>query len=124
MQITEQQIFLAIFAIVLASFWVPCAWLVMRFLTPRELVDRYFREPHFNRGELFIMAHFPGSLLRTSIFMAACFQERYRRGRQFGDYLSLVPSWYSVASKILCIFLFVHLTLMLASIAGMVIWLL
>lgn len=80
----------------------------MRYITPRVIVDRYFCEPHFNRGEIVAFRHFPGSLMRTLIFMASCFNCRYRKGRQLVNYLSVAPFWYQKVSKYLSVLMLGH----------------
>lgn len=110
--------------VTLAFLWVPFAWAFMSWRLPREVLERYFREPHFNKGELIVFGSFPSNvLLRTGVFMAACFQERYRRGRRLDGYLDLMPHWYVRASKLLCLALVLHLGTVLALWWGMYLYL-
>ena len=90
--------------------WLPTAWITMMLLTPKALVKKYFKEPHFSRAELGFLSVFPGTLGRAGIFMGATFQERYRVNRKLEGYLDLVPLWYVRASKV---FAFCSLTLLL-----------
>ena len=74
--------------------WLPTVWVAMLLLTPKTLVQKYFKEPHFSKAELGLLSVFPGTLGRTGIFMGACFQERYRKNRKLEGYLEHVPKWY------------------------------
>jgi len=60
-----------------AVIWLPVAIIAMQLLTPKILVERYFKAPHFSKAELGALSVFPGTVLRTSIFVGSCFQERY-----------------------------------------------
>lgn len=122
MPLTGQSVFLIWFGLVIASFWVPLGCLAMRFVTPRQVVKRYFREPHFSKAELVLLSHFPGSLLRTAIFMGATFQQRYRRGRQLEGYLDVVPAWYAVTSKCFVIGAIIHGAVMVLLLLGLLLW--
>lgn len=78
----------------LCLVWVaPVLWLI-QLITPKKIVDRYFKQPHFNLGETIVLATFPGSLFRTAILLSSCVSERHRRGRQLENYLTVVPRWY------------------------------
>lgn len=121
MQITGHEVFLFIFWLGIAYLaWMPPTWLLMRFITPKHLVERYFKEPHFNRGEIILLSVFPGSLVRTGILMAACYSERYRKGRQMKDYLKYAPRWYVTASKLFAFFALGQGLLMTILIIGLV----
>jgi len=89
--------------------WLPITWITLSLLTPKILIETYFKEPHFSKAELALFSVFPGTLGRTGIFMGSCFQERYRRNRQLEDFLDLVPTWYVRASKIFAFFTMVYL---------------
>ena len=103
--------------------WLPITWVTMMLLTPKTLVQKYFKEPHFSKVELGLLSVFPGTLGRTGIFMGATFQERYRKNRKLEGYLDLVPGWYVRASKIvaLCVVIFVLTIFVLTG--GLVIYL-
>ena len=89
-------------------FWLPPAWLLMRILTPKLLVERYFKSPHFTSAELALFSHFPGTLMRTGIFMNLCVWPKKGVKRQMADVIDHVPKWYAIASKLFVFLLIIH----------------
>src|SRR5690606_34227349 len=89
-----------LFFIVFALAWVVPALVAMQLVTPRLIVERYFKKPHFNLGETIVLSHFPGSLMRTLIFMCGCISETYRIGRKLDNYLDIAPRWYIMVSRL------------------------
>lgn len=106
--LTYHQLAATWFYLVFAMFWLPPVLLAMRFATPKRIVERYFKQPHFNFGETIIYSHFPGSLIRTLVFISACYSNRHRQGRQLDGYLDLAPRWYVTASRVFVGLLFGH----------------
>jgi len=108
-----------------AVIWLPLASIAMQLLTPKILVERYFKEPHFSKAELALFSVFPGTFLRTSIFVGSCFQERYRRNRKLDGFLDLVPTWYVRIAKVyaFCIATFMVLMILLGIGLGIWLWL-
>lgn len=97
------------FYLAFATAWALPTLLVIQLITPRKIVDRYFKQPHFNFGETVVLSHFPGSLLRTIVFMGGCISERYRTGRKLDSYLGVVPKWYVAVSRFYMTAVFLHL---------------
>lgn len=82
--------------------WLPIWWL-LDILTPKKMIDRYFKEPHFNGGELIAFNIFPASLMRVSIFgWALCFPSLAKK-RVLTDLAEGTPKWYSVSLKVFTI---------------------
>ncbi len=79
--------------------WMPPAWLLMRFITPKALIEQYFKKPHFTSAELALFSHFPGSLMRTMIFAGLCTHPHRGKKRQIIGIRDNVPNWYVIASK-------------------------
>lgn len=79
---------------------VPAAWVLMHIFTPQKLLQRYFKEPHFNQGELFTFQIFPAMFLRTGIFMWACIMPSRTQGRLMTDIIDHAPKWYILCSKL------------------------
>ncbi|PCH60009.1 MAG: hypothetical protein COC05_05390 [Gammaproteobacteria bacterium] len=102
---------------------LPVASIAMLLLTPKILVETYFKQPHFSKFELGALSVFPGTLVRSDIFMASTFQERYRRNRKLEGFLDLVPTWFSRASKIFVFFSMTYFVLLILTIAGPFIYL-
>ena len=99
MQLTGTHIAGIYFFLIFTYIWMPLAWILMRFLTPRVLVEQYFKQPHFTPAELTLFAHFPGTLMRTGIFMNLCVWPSKGKRRQMTELANNVPAWYVVASK-------------------------
>ncbi len=99
-QITSGDIFLLMFWLAFTYIiWMPPTWLLMRFITPKTLVDRYFKKPHFTSAELALFSHFPGSLMRAGILMNLCVWPHKGKKRQILEIRNDVPHWYVIASK-------------------------
>jgi len=100
MQITSGDVFLTTFWLcIILILWMPAAWLLMRFLTPKKLIGKYFKKPHFTSAELALFSHFPGTLIRTGIFMNLCVFPRFGGKRQMLDIRENVPQWYIVSAR-------------------------
>lgn len=108
MQIIMQELETFWFWSVLASAWLPPTLLAMRFATPKLLTKRYFRQPHFSRFELIFFNGYPGSLVRTIVFIAACSIPGWKRGRRLDDIIEHAPRWYIVASRIFMALFFIN----------------
>lgn len=72
----------------------------MHLLTPKILLDTYFREPHFNQGELFMLRVFPTLFLRSGIFMWACIMPHRTERRYMIDIHVYAPKWYVLCSRV------------------------
>ena len=106
------------FFLIFTYLWMPPVWLLMRFITPKELVKRYFKSPHFTSAELVLFSGFPGTLMRTGIFMNLCIMPSRGKKRQMTDLREHVPAWYIYASKIFMVCSITHGVIMLSFIVG------
>ena len=79
---------------------LPISSLIISYIIPKKLLERYFKTPHFGSGELVLMAQFPGSLARGSIFVASCIIPKKGQRRQMIDVPDHAPKWYRVAAYI------------------------
>ncbi len=66
--IGEKLAFLYFIVMFAGALWIPVTWLLLSIFTPKKLLNKYFKEPHFTLTETILMAQFPGFLLRTGIF--------------------------------------------------------
>lgn len=101
------QMGLLVLFLVMAFFWTPLAWLAMYYATPKTLIDRYLREPHFTAAEIIgrsiisPMLPFP-----TTMFMVACtlprrwLASRWLQRRQMTDLRDHAPRWFVWCSRI------------------------
>lgn len=104
MQLTSENLSLIMFSLMLFQLiTIPIGWGAMHLLTPKTLLERYFKEPHFNQGELFAFQVFPTMLLRTGIFIWACIMPQRTKGRYMTDIREYAPSWYLRCAKIFAI---------------------
>ncbi len=99
MQITGEQLAFFYFSVGFSCvlLWMP-AWLLLSIFTPKILLDKYFREPHFTLTETVMMAQFPGFLIRTAIFAwLIIFPKLGRKKRQIWKVKNYMPRWYHMA---------------------------
>ena len=86
---------------------------VMHFLTPKKLVEKYFCPPYFSITE---PAYFSGkvySINITVMFMGLIAFPRLGKKRKLTEMYKEVPQWYQIASRILLIFMFSCLAVMI-----------
>ncbi|MBJ7555922.1 hypothetical protein [Marinomonas spartinae] len=81
--------------------WLPTIWSLLTFLTPKKLLDTYFKEPHFTQGELIFMSRFPLSLLRTGMFCWVILFPCLDRKRNIRNCYEVMPTWYRLSLNIL-----------------------
>ncbi len=104
MPITGEQLAFFYFVIILpAALWVPVIWLLLSIFTPKKLLDRYFKEPHFTLTETILLAQFPGFLIRTGIFGWAVLVPKMGKKRQIEDVREHMPRWYRVGLELFLI---------------------
>ena len=102
MQLIGEKIFLVFISLAIVNlFLIPISWLIVSYTIPKKLLERYFKAPHFGSGELVLMAQFPGSLARGSIFVASCIMPSKGQRRQMTDVPDHAPKWYRVAAYIM-----------------------
>ncbi len=114
MPLTGHEIFLVFFWLMLAFLlWMPLSWLLLSIFTPKKLLDKYFKEPHFTITETIIMKEFPGFLLRTGIFGWLLLFPRLDKKRNIKNIHKYIPQWYRIALNTFTIAVIVSVTLMI-----------
>jgi len=113
---------IALFLVFTGIIWVPLASIAMLLLTPKILVERYFKAPHFTQAELGALSVFPDTVRRTSIFVGSCFQERYQRKRKLDGFLDLAPTWYVRVAKVYAFCVITMMVSLALLIIGLGIW--
>lgn len=85
-----------------AVFLMPL-WLLLTIFTPRSLLENCFKEPHFTLSETIMMARYPGSLLRTSIFGWTLIRQPFgfKSFRNLDGMRDAMPTWYAYGLYIL-----------------------
>lgn len=98
------------FTVALASLiWLILTFLgilVMHFLMPQNIAEKYFKPPYFS---IFEPAYFTGKVLavnRTVMFMTVIAFPRLGKKRKLTKVYKEVPGWYRVASRLILIALF------------------
>ena len=79
---------------------VPISWFIISYTIPKKLLERYFKAPHFGPSELVLMAQFPGSLLRGSIFNASCIIPSKGQRRKMTDVPDHAPKWFIIGAHV------------------------
>ncbi len=77
--------------------WMPVSWLLLSIFTPKALLDKYFKEPHFSLTETVMMKQFPGFLIRTAIFGWLLLFPSLDKKRNIKAVSNYMPRWYIVA---------------------------
>ncbi len=115
-QLTFDSLFFVLMVIAIAGvLWMPLTWLLLSIFTPKTLLEKYFKEPHFSLTETIMMAQFPGFLIRTGIFAWLSLRPSLDKKRGIKNIDNYIPLWYAVSLKIfmlgvlLTLFLFVFL---------------
>jgi hypothetical protein len=92
--------------------------LIMHFLMPRAVTDRYWKEPHFRPFEL---VFFIGLLapMRSWMFMVAIAFPRLGKKRKITDAHQLVPGWYRITSIVMVWWIFAAMTGILGILLGL-----
>ena len=104
MQITGHELFLLMIWIAIAGvLWIPITWYLLSAFTPKKLLERYFKEPHFTLAETILMAQFPGFLMRTSIFGWVILLPSLDKTRNIRGIIHDMPLWYRIALNIFII---------------------
>ena len=87
----------------IAFVLLTAAILVMHFLMPKELLDKYFKPPYFSESECVLISGIPLAPLRSIMFMRAIAYPRSGKKRGIKDAFLLVSSWYRLISKLIVI---------------------
>ena len=98
--------FLASFVFITAFFGfltVAPLWLILTFLTPKKVLENYFKEPYFQRNEIDLMSSFPISMLRTAIFGWVTLFPSLDTKRGIRDCHKLMPKWYKFLISLWCL---------------------
>ncbi len=104
MLVTIQDFASAFFILgVFAFFYVPIFWFFLSIITPKKVLNQYFREPHFSLTEIHLMREFPGFLIRTAIFGWITVFPSLDRKRNLKNLPNELPVWYSVLLQLLII---------------------
>ncbi|MGH1440260.1 MAG: hypothetical protein ACRBBR_09140 [Cellvibrionaceae bacterium] len=99
-QSTFDFLFLVLIIITIAGLlWIVPVWLLLSFFTPKSLLEKYFKEPHFTLTETILMAQFPGFLIRTGIFGWLLVIPRVDRKRNIKNVKDYIPFWYEMSLK-------------------------
>ena len=80
--------------------WLP-PLLVITLITPQKLLDKYFKEPHFNKGELIAFDSFPTFFMRTALFCRLYLTPTAVKGRKLYGFVEDSPKWYRVSVLII-----------------------
>ena len=76
--------------------------LIMHFLMPQAVLDRYWKEPHFRPFELMLFSGWSFfAPMRTIMFMWAFMFPRLGKRRGILEPHRLVPQWYRIASIVM-----------------------
>lgn len=117
MPVTSSLLALIMFKVaIIGVIAYPTLWLILSLTTPKRLLTRYFKQPHFTLVETYMMREFPGFLIRTMMWAGALIFPRLYRNRGMSNVQHDMPLWYAIALRVLfyggCIILLVFFGLM------------
>ena len=101
---------LLVLGVVLSVFVIT----VMHFLTPKILIEKYFRSPYFRPAECEMFSGFPFAIMRTIMFMRVVGFPKSGEKRGLTNAYKLAPNWYINFSKIIVIIVVLTLISMLS----------
>lgn len=91
------------------------ATFVMHFLTPKEMLIKYFKQPYFSPAEIEFFSGFPFGYLRTVMFMRLSGFPNSGMKRGLTEVYLLSPEWYQLVSRIIVSTFIVSFVIMIAS---------
>lgn len=120
--ITPENVFLLFMGLAFSAFLLIPYTLLMHFLTPKTIVQKYFKPPHFRAFECALFTGIPYAPMRTVMFMGVTAYPRLGKKRNLTELYKLAPKWYQAASKIFVYWVIVAVTGMPATLAGLFIY--
>lgn len=88
------------FSLVVIPVLLPTSLWLLTWLTPKTVIDRYVRPPHFSEFESAAYRYFPSSWIRTILFSMAISIPIFRRVRKFGPIHKEVPRNFNIACRL------------------------
>jgi len=102
-----------VFMWVLFSIWVVAFLvLVMHFLMPKVILDKFFMPPYFKLGECKLFAGIPYAPIRTIMLMRVLGFPKSGTKRGLTEAYKFSPVWYQIMSKVLINAIFTITTLL------------
>lgn len=100
--ITEKDIFILFIGLLCAgALEFPCI-LIMHFLMPKAVLERYWKTPHFKPGEIALFTNTIYAPMRTIMLMSAIAFPGLGRKRDIAGAYLLAPKIYRLAAIVLC----------------------
>lgn len=96
--------------------------LIMHFLMPRVVLEHYWKGPYFRRAELALFTNTVYAPMRTVMLMGGIAFSSLGRKRKITDIHMLVPAWYRIAAKVICIWVLASTASILAMTVGVFIY--
>jgi len=102
---TGHDFFLMYMGVFFSAFLLfPCL-VLMHFLMPRIVLDRYWKQPYFRTAELVLFTDTVYALLRTVMLMWVIAFPRFGRKRGITEAGRLVPWWYRAAAGLFSVWI-------------------
>lgn len=93
---------LFILSIYVAAFYLiaaPVSLWLMQFLMPKDLVQRYWRPPHFRESEVAVFSGPVLGLMKTVMLLSLIGLPRLGRRRNAQDAHKMAPGWYKWTAR-------------------------
>lgn len=98
-----------------ASLFFTLLMFLMYPITPKKVIEKYFRPPYFSEAFVTFYSGFPTAMYRGMIFMRLAAFPNSGKKRNLTNIHKEFPNWYINLSKILLIAFFVSFTFLAIS---------
>ncbi len=100
MQIGEFLFLTFFYGLIVYFFLINTSILVMHFLMPKEVLERYFKPPYFREFECKFFSGIPYAPIRTVMFMRVIAFPNSGNRRGITEAHKMVPQWYCISSRV------------------------
>lgn len=116
--ISEKNVYLLFAGLIAAGILLFFSILVMHFLMPKAVLERFWKQPHFRAAEIALFTSTIYAPMRTVMLMGAIAFPRWGKKRGVTDVRLFAPRWYRSAAIILCSSIIVIFTGILTILIG------
>jgi len=116
--IMETMFIFGMYALFSGGFVMGPVLLVMHFLMPKAVLDKYFKPPYFRILEVEMFTGIPYAPMRTIMLTWILAFPKYGKKRGLCEAYTLAPNWYRIFSKVFVIWVLINLVSILGVTVG------
>jgi hypothetical protein len=105
--ISAKDLAIAILALIFGGAPLFMSVLVMHFLMPQAVLERYWKPPHFRQEEIAIFSDTMLAPMRTIMFLWLFLFPRAGAKRQIENISRFAPAWYRIAAIVIDVWVLV-----------------